>query len=149
MIAAARSRKGVGAGPHRQRGAGPSPNRGFVCSFALFQPTDALDSVELHTNAEFSSEVTAASWVQAAQDRVSNVKVVMRWGQMQSSFAVRQSAAESATSAHEMLSIFRPAARAGVTVDGIPLPRAAVERDFFGSPAPSAGLALSESWVQA
>ncbi|MEV0669339.1 hypothetical protein [Mycobacterium sp. NPDC050441] len=121
----------------------------FVSKFALFRPTNALESVKLHTNAEFSKEVTDTYRVETARDSLSGVEVAMRWERLQASFAVHQPAAESGTGRHEMLSVFLPAGSAYVTVDGAPLPGAAVERDFFGSRAQSAGLALSESWVQA
>ncbi|MEN4396959.1 hypothetical protein ACNQR7_04550 [Mycolicibacterium senegalense] len=121
----------------------------FVSKFVLFRPTDALRSVDLHTNAEFTQEVTDTAWLENARDASGGVAVSMRWERMQPSFAVHQPAEESGTGHHEMLSVFLPASAAAVKVNGTPLPGGTVERDFFGGRAQSAALALSETWVQA
>ncbi|OMB97177.1 hypothetical protein A5733_10490 [Mycobacterium sp. NS-7484] len=121
----------------------------FVSKFVLFRPTKAFESVKLHTNAEFSQDITDTAWVERARDASAGVEVAMQWDQLQPSFAVHQPAAESGTGRHEMLSVFLPAGSAVVTVNGTALPGATVERDFFGGRAQSAALALSETWVQA
>lgn len=121
----------------------------FVSKFVLFRPTRALETVKLHADAVFSQDVTDTAWVETARDATTGVEVAMRWDRLQASFAVHQPAAESGTGRHEMLSVFLPAASAGVTVEGTALPGATVERDFFGGRAQSAALALSETWVQA
>lgn len=120
----------------------------FVTKFGLFRPTNALESIKLYTDTVFSKEATDTAWVETARDSTSGAEMVMRWDGLQTSFAVHQSAAELGTGRHEMLSVFLPRL-AGVTVDGTELPGTTVERDFFGGRVPSAGLALSESWIQA
>lgn len=121
----------------------------FVSRFVLFRPTDALKSVNVHSQAQFSQKIGSTSWAETARDPSSDTEVVMRWNAVGESFAVHQPAAESGTGRHEMLSVFRPATSASVTVNGAALPGSTVERDFLNGRAQSAALALSETWVQA
>jgi hypothetical protein len=121
----------------------------FASKFVLFRPTDVLKSVAMNTNAEFSQQVTESAWVETARDSVSGTEVALRWERLQTPFAVHQPAAESGTGRHEMLSVFRAAGSASVTVDGSALPGSTIERDWFTGRAQSAALALSETWVQA
>ncbi len=121
----------------------------FVSKFALFRPTNAFGSLTLHHNAEFSQQIDNHAWVESARDESAQVEAVLRWEGLQEPFAVHQPAHESGTGKHEMLSVFRPATAASVTVNGTPLPGSTVERDFLNGRAQSAALALSETWVRA
>lgn len=121
----------------------------FVSNFALFRPVKAFGSLTLHGNAEFSQQIEDNAWAESARDKSAQAEVIFRWEGLQEPFAVHQPAHESGTGNHEMLSVFRPATAASVTVDGTPLPGSTVERDFLNGRAQSAALALSETWVRA
>jgi hypothetical protein len=47
-----------------------------------------------------------------------------------------------------MFAVFRIATSAEISVDGHRLPGTTVERDFLNGPGQSAGMALSETWVE-
>ena len=121
----------------------------FAAKFVLFRPTDVLDSVALHANAAFDQEIADDAWTESARDESAGMQVSLRWEKLQESFAVHQPRHESGTGEHVMLSVFRPATSARVTVNGSELPGRTVERDFLNGRAQSAALALSETWVQA
>jgi len=121
----------------------------FAAKFALFRATEVLDSVQIHCNAVFDQEIGDDAWTESARAESAGLEVRLCWENLEEPFAVHQPRHESGTGEHEMLSVFRPAARARVTVNGSALPGQAVERDFLNGRAPSAALALSETWVHA
>lgn len=121
----------------------------FVSKFVLFRPTQAFESMTIHGNARFDQHIEDDAWVEAADDQAAQTQIVFRWEGLTESFAVHQPANESGTGEHEMLSVFKPATTASVTVNGTALPGSTVERDFLNGRAQSAALALSETWIQA
>ncbi len=121
---------------------------GFVRRFPLFRPAGAaLDAVELVSGATFAKEGDGASWQAERASAPGGRSATLRWEQLGAPFAVVVPPEDSATGAHEMLSVFRPAGSAVVELDGRRCAGATVERDFLDGPAQSAALALSETWI--
>jgi hypothetical protein len=121
---------------------------GFVRRFPLFRPAGpALDALALVPDASFSSHGDGMGWA-LERGEGGETAVELRWDELGAPFAVQVPPAASATGEHEMLSVFRTASRASITVDGRPLEGTTVERDFLNGPAQSAALALSETWVR-
>ena len=121
----------------------------FVSKFVLFRPTKALETLTLHTGAVFTQDITEDVWTEAACDTAAHAEVVFRWHRLGEPFAVHVPAPQSGTGKHDMLSVFRTAQSADVTLNGTSLPGATIERPFLNGPSQSAALALSETWVQA
>lgn len=124
---------------------------GFVKRFALFRPCAALlERVRIVDGARFSSEdMGQGVHIQRATQAQEGLSLEMHWEELQRPFMVAVPADETQTGAHEMFTVFQPAARGWVGVNGQRLPGSTVERDFFGGRAASAALAFSETWVEA
>lgn len=120
----------------------------FVARFALFRPFDGWEAVERITAASFQSEPGDSVWTERARSSDGAQEVEMVWTGLQPPFAVDLPPDQSSTGAHEMMSVFRTATEATVTVDGRRLPGATVERDFLTGRCQSAALALSETWIE-
>ncbi len=76
-----------------------------------------------------------------------DVTVEMVWREMGPPIPVEVTAANSATGAHEMYSVFLEAASADILIDGLALPGKVASRTFFGRTMSTAFLAFSETWV--
>lgn len=122
----------------------------FVSKFVLFRPSSALDTLELVPGAEFTQNARDDSWSEmaTAQTDSGQRSIELIWNQLGTPFAVDVPPEKSGTGAHEMFSVFRIAQSAQVTVDGNTLPGATILRDFLNGPGQSAGMALSETWVE-
>lgn len=76
-----------------------------------------------------------------------DITVEMVWRDMGPPIPVEVTAANSATGAHEMYSVFLEAASADIVIDGLALPGQVASRTFFGRTMSTAFLAFSETWV--
>lgn len=124
---------------------------GFVKHFALFRPCTALlDSVRVVSQATFTCQDDGrGDHVQRAVAEQEGVSLEMHWEGMQKPFMATVPADQTQTGQHEMYTVFQPASRGWVGVNGERLPGSTVERDFFGGRAASAALAFGETWVRA
>lgn len=122
----------------------------FVSKFLLFRPSTALEDVQVATDAVFSQHLDGEDWTETAAGVVGGVQrtVELRWEGLGEAFAAAVPAPESGTGLHEMFAVFRIASGASVTVDGARLPGTTVERPFLNGPGQSAGMAISETWVE-
>lgn len=121
----------------------------FVKRFGVFRNLSVLEDIPYVPARDFKQlgdgrEVYLESCIMEQDAR----SVRMQWEDMGPAFAVDVPPDESSTGKHEMLSVFRVASRASVTVDGRRLAGEPVEREFFGTQSQSAGVALSETWIR-
>lgn len=123
---------------------------GFVKHFALFRPCTALlDSVRVVGEATFSCHDEGKGLhVQQAISAQEGLSLEMHWEGLQRPFMVAVPVDKTQTGKHEMFTVFQPANRGWVGVNGERLPGTTVDRDFFGERAASAALAFSETWVR-
>lgn len=123
---------------------------GFVKKFALFRPASALlDGLEIVMGADFRTEADHPAIHTERASTAGGRSIAMTWERLGPPFAVDVPPEKSQTAAHEMFSVFQPAAGAHVAVGGKRIAGTTVERDFFGGRAQSAALAFSETWVRA
>jgi hypothetical protein len=121
---------------------------GFVKHFALFRPcATLLDELTFIEGATFSTENPDARTHIERADASNGRRLSMHWEQLGQAFMVDVPAAKTQTNTHEMFTVFLPAGRARIEIDGERVPGDTVERDFFGGRAQSAALAFSETWV--
>lgn len=118
----------------------------FVSKFVLFRPSKVMDDLEYLEGAAFAQSLEGDDWTERATAGQRSIE--MTWRGLSNPFAVDVPAPESGTGAHEMFAVFRIADAGEVAVDGRRLPGATVERDFLNGPGQSAGMALSETWVE-
>lgn len=118
----------------------------FVSKFLLFRPSTIMEDLEYVEGATFNQILDGDDWTEeaVAGDR----SITMTWRGLGEAFAVDQPAPESGTGQHEMFAVFRIAQAGEVTVDGERLPGATIERDFLNGRGQSAGMAMSETWVE-
>jgi hypothetical protein len=120
----------------------------FVRMFGLFRPLAFLSEIPVHAGAQFTTAGGSRSWTEIARLPGQNLEVSLTWAELEEPFAAIVPAVESATRRHEMMSVFCPAPRATVTVNGRTLPGAPVVREFLRRHCWSAALALSETWLR-
>ncbi|MDJ0358437.1 hypothetical protein [Paenarthrobacter sp. PH39-S1] len=122
----------------------------FVAKFVLFRPSTALEDVKMVAEAVFSQHLAGSDWTETADAISDGVQhtIELRWEGLGEAFAVDVPAPESGTGLHEMFAVFRIADGASVTVDGARLPGTTVERPFLNGAGQSAGMAISETWVE-
>jgi hypothetical protein len=78
----------------------------------------------------------------------SDVDITLRWSGLQTPFFVEYDTAHSATGRHEMFSLFVPASRAEVIVNGETATGSPIPRDVGGRSSSTAFLAFSETWIR-
>lgn len=120
----------------------------FVSRFGLFRPVAFLPEIPVQAGAVFSTADTANGRAETARLPGQSLEVTLTWDELEEPFAAIVPPAESATGEHEMMSVFRPAGRAMVSLNGRQLAGAPVMRDFLGRRCWSAALALSETWLR-
>jgi hypothetical protein len=122
----------------------------FAAQFGLFRPyASQLQEAQLCEGSRFDSAGSNhALHQQTAHHSASGRHMAMRWTGLQTPFMVDVPRDKTQTGAHEMFTVFQPAAAAELHLDGQRLPGATVERDFFGTRAQSASLAFSETWLE-
>ncbi|WP_345052962.1 hypothetical protein [Arthrobacter methylotrophus] len=118
----------------------------FVSKFVLFRPSEVMDDLEYLEGAAFTQSLDGHDWTERAT--VGPRSIEMTWRGLSEPFAVDVPAPESGTGSHEMFAVFRIADAGEVIVDGRRLPGSTVERDFLNGPGQSAGMAISETWVE-
>ena len=79
--------------------------------------------------------------------RGSGVTLEMQWLELGQPLPVEVTRENSATSEHEMYSVFLEAAQARILINGTPLKGQVGQRQFFGRTMSTAFLAFSETWV--
>ncbi len=118
----------------------------FVIAFALFRPVAGIETCAISSPARFESESDGQGGV--VERAVSgDQEVVLTWGDLETPFLADLAPGQSSTGRHEMVSVFRPAHSASISVGGVRLDGQPVMRDFLGRRCPSAALALSETWI--
>ena len=80
--------------------------------------------------------------------RTQDDDIRLTWSELDPAFLVEFDAERSATGAHEMISLFVPARRADVVVNGIRSTGAPEPRDLAGKQSSTAFLAFSETWLK-
>lgn len=120
--------------------------RDFLSKFVLFRPCNFMDKLEVVENAEFSMNREGEDWVEHAQ--AGDRSLTLTWRDLGTPFAADVPGPESGTGQHEMFSVFRIAQAGEVELDGERLPGATIERDFLNGRGQSAGMAISETWVE-
>ncbi|GAA3677017.1 hypothetical protein GCM10023081_14150 [Arthrobacter ginkgonis] len=120
--------------------------RDFVAKFLLFRPSPLMDSLEYVDGAAFETVREGDDWTEVAT--AGERSVTMTWRGLGDAFAVDVPGPESGTGLHEMFAVFRIAGAGEVSVDGGRLPGATIERDFLNGRGQSAGMAISETWVE-
>ncbi|UNK46098.1 hypothetical protein [Arthrobacter sulfonylureivorans] len=120
--------------------------RDFVSKFVLFRPSPVMDDLEYVDGATFEQILDGNDWTETATS--GGRSVTMTWRKLGEPFAVDVPGPESGTGLHEMFAVFRIAGGGEVSVDGRRLPGATIERDFLNGRGQSAGMAISETWVE-
>lgn len=120
--------------------------RDFVSKFLLFRPSPVMDDLEYVDGASFETVLDGDDWTELATTDSRNV--AMTWRDLGEPFAVDVPGPESGTGRHEMFAVFRIAGAGEVSVDGRRLPGTTIERDFLNGRGQSAGMAISETWVE-
>ncbi|MFD1211846.1 hypothetical protein ACFQ36_07310 [Arthrobacter sp. GCM10027362] len=120
--------------------------RDFVAKFVLFRPSPVMEELEYVDGAGFETVREGDDWTELAT--AGERSLTMTWRGLGEPFAVDVPGPESGTGLHEMFAVFRIAEGAEVTVDGRRLPGATIERDFLNGRGQSAGMAISETWVE-
>lgn len=118
----------------------------FVARFLLFRPSTVLGDLVYVEDAEFSQHLDGDTWIESVTSAQHSMS--MTWRGLGTPFAVDQPAPKSGTGQHEMFAVFRIAASGEVVVDGRRLEGTTVLRDFLNGPGQSAGMAISETWVE-
>lgn len=118
----------------------------FVSKFVLFRPSQVVGHLQFVGGATFSQQLDGHDWTETAQ--AGDRSMAMTWRGLGAPFAVDQPAEQSGTGQHEMFAVFRIAQAGEVSVDGQRLPGATIERDFLNGRGQSAGMAISETWVE-
>jgi hypothetical protein len=118
----------------------------FVAKFLLFRPSTVLGDLDYIDSAEFTQHLDGDTWVESAKSAEHSMS--MTWRDLGAPFAVDQPAPQSGTGQHEMFAVFRIAGGGEVVVDGRRLDGSTVLRDFLNGPGQSAGMAISETWVE-
>ncbi len=121
---------------------------GFVPHFGVFRGQQGLARLEFVAARDFDERDGEDGAHEAACSTDTLGEVMLSWRQLRAPFAVDAPPPETATGAHRMLSVFRPADAASIVVGGRQLEGSPIERDFFGGRSLSAGLAFSESWIR-
>lgn len=120
--------------------------RDFVSKFVLFRPSEVMEDLEYIEGAEFDQILEGDDWEEKAT--TGDRSISLKWKSLGSPFAVDVPGPESGTGEHEMFAVFRIATGGEVTVDGCKLEGTTIERDFLNGPGQSAGMAISETWVE-
>lgn len=120
--------------------------RDFVSQFVLFRPSPVMSDLEYVDGATFEQFLTGNDWTETATAGGRNI--TMAWHGLGEPFAVDVPGPESGTGLHEMFAVFRIATGGEVTVDGRRLAGQTSERDFLNGRGQSAGMAISETWVE-
>lgn len=118
----------------------------FLSKFVLFRPCAFMKDLEVIEDAQFSMKREGNDWVETAQ--AGDRSLTLTWRDLDTPFAADVPGPESGTGEHEMFSVFRIAQAAEVELDGQRLPGATIERDFLNGRGQSAGMAISETWVE-
>ncbi|QNQ89201.1 NAD-dependent dehydratase [Corynebacterium poyangense] len=118
----------------------------FVSKFVLFRPCSFMDKLEIISDADFKTIREGDDWIEEAHSGDRSIRLI--WRDLGTPFAVDVPGPESGTGQHEMFSVFRIAQAGEVFLDGERLPGNTVQRDFLNGPGQSAGMAISETWVE-
>jgi hypothetical protein len=120
--------------------------RDFLSKFVLFRPSEVMGNLEYVPNAKFSQTLRGNDWTEeaVAGDR----SILLTWRNLGTPFSVDVPGPESGTGLHEMFAVFRIAEAGEVSVDGRRLAGSTIERDFLNGRGQSAGMAISETWVE-
>ena len=118
----------------------------FLSRFVLFRPCTFMDSLEYVDNAHFEQVRHGNNWSEIAQAADRNI--TLTWNNLGEPFAADVPGPQSGTGEHEMFSVFQIAESASVILDGKRLPGSTIERDFLNGRGQSAGMAISETWVE-
>ncbi|MDJ0358259.1 hypothetical protein [Paenarthrobacter sp. PH39-S1] len=120
--------------------------RDFVSKFVLFRPSEVMDDLEYIGGAEFQQTLEGDDWTETAT--AADRSITLTWRSLGEPFAVDVPGSESGTGQHEMFAVFRIAGGGEVNVDGRQLEGTTIERDFLNGRGQSAGMAISETWVE-
>ncbi|NKX51772.1 NAD-dependent dehydratase, partial [Arthrobacter deserti] len=112
----------------------------------LFRPSPVMGELEYLDGASFETVLEGDDWTETAT--AGNRSITMTWRGLGEPFAVDVPGPESGTGLHEMFAVFRIARGGEVAVDGRRLPGSTVERNFLNGRGQSAGMAISETWVE-
>jgi hypothetical protein len=107
-----------------------------------------LNTIRYETGREFLARGDAIASYTESFRRPGGAEVALTWDKLGEPFLVEFSKDKSATGAHEMFSLFIPAAEARVSFDGEAVGGKPVPRDVHGKASSSAFLAFSETWVK-
>lgn len=118
----------------------------FLSKFVLFRPCEVMGELEYVEDAKFNQVLDGNDWIEEAT--AGERSISLTWRGLGDPFAVDVPGPESGTGLHEMFAVFRIAAAGEVSVDGRRLPGATIERDFLNGRGQSAGMAISETWVE-
>lgn len=120
--------------------------RDFLAKFILFRPSEVMEDLEYVADAEFNQVLEGNDWIEEAT--AGDRSISLTWRGLGDPFAVDVPAPESGTGLHEMFAVFRIAQGGEVSVDGRRLAGTTIERDFLNGRGQSAGMAISETWVE-
>jgi hypothetical protein len=118
----------------------------FVRRFRPFRAAVGLDRLSAVDGAVFTTTSPGDTWTDRGE-APDGRSIEMRWTDLQPPIAVDVPAEASGTGAHDMFSVFRMTTQAQVLVDGRQLPGAPVPFTFHHLVAPSAAVAVSETWL--
>ena len=119
----------------------------FVSKFGAWQGNPSLASLPFRPADSFTP---TGDHLTAWTERVAGpqVDVTLTWSDFDEPFMVEYQKEQSATGQHEMFSLFVPARRAEVRVNGIAGRGVPGERDMAGKRISTCFMAFSETWVK-
>lgn len=120
--------------------------RDFVRKFRPFRAAVGLEHLAAVDGAVFGTVSFGDTWIDRG-DIPGGPSIEMRWADLEPPFAVDVPADASGTGLHDMVSVFRMTKQAQLLVDGRRLPGFPVPRTFHHLVAPSAAVAVSETWL--
>lgn len=118
----------------------------FLSKFVLFRPSEVMGELEYVEDAKFNQILDGNDWTEEAS--AGEHSISLTWRGLGDPFAVDVPAPESGTGLHEMFAVFRIAQAGEVSVNGRRLAGETIERDFLNGRGQSAGMAISETWVE-
>ena len=119
----------------------------FCRKFGVFKSARAFEPLAylpMHDHAESGDNMTSSMVSVTA----AGLEVELRWSKLGKPFAADVPPEQSATGAHEMVSVFVESENASIVVNGRRLRGNPFPRPFMGRTASSAFLAFSETWLR-
>lgn len=122
-------------------------NREFLAHFGAFKGTPNLEGLPVRPAGSFAhSGDSRRAWTETI--RGDGIDISLTWADLQEPFLVQFGPELAPTGQHHLYSVFIPATRAEVVVNGVRSEGRVFPRDMGGRRSTMAFLAFSESWLR-